>query len=112
MVMVFLLYTDKSQRDEVSYMFPLNALVTFCKQTGSRDGLFFHVRLLYMVSNNSLHRLFSFGQSQAGDWQPYWPTHNSKSRDEGMIPNQQQSVEQDDWEIDTVRFFYSPFSRV
>lgn len=26
-----------------------------------------------------------------------------------MIPNQQQSVYQDDWEIDTVRFFYSPF---
>lgn len=79
-------------------------------------GLFFHVRILYMVSNNSLPRLF-FGQSFqkltcAGDWQPYWPTHNSKSRDEGMISNQQQSVEQDDWEIDTVRFFCSPFSRV
>ncbi|KAE8542742.1 hypothetical protein D1P53_000804 [Cryptococcus gattii VGV] len=59
-----------------------------------------------MVSNNSLPRLFSIGQSlqkhtSAGDWQPYWPTHNNKSRDEGMIPNQQQSVEQDDWEIDT-----------
>lgn len=70
-----------------------------------------------MVSNDSLLRLFSFGQSlqkltSVRDWRPYWPTHNSKSGDEGMIPNQQQSVEQDDWEIDAVRFSYSPFPRV
>lgn len=34
---LFVVYQSES-RDKVSYMFPLNALLTFCRQTGSRDG--------------------------------------------------------------------------
>lgn len=57
---LFVVYQSGS-RDKVSYMFPLNALVTFCRQTGSRDAVILP-RQDFVHSNNSLPRLF-FGQA-------------------------------------------------